>query len=206
MPSPSYSRFIESMNIGYEQWHDGIGYDVEALPELVENERSLVEEALLRHLADHPDWRDVEALQALGTPEALEAVRAALNHWDPKVRAAAIRESLSAGQEGSAAIDESIEDSLVRSLQQAHSLSEFSPALDLAERHPTARVKKALLECARLGDADIRVNAAAMLMFVCGLAKEPFDWEQRPFLLQFRTDKTAELRVCWEELRKRAGL
>lgn len=183
MPTPAYSRFIESMTIGFDQWHDGLGYDLQALAEIKADERSEVEEVLLAHLKDHPDWRDVEALRALGTPRAIDAARAADGRDDA-----------------------SIEDSLVRSIEQAHSLSELSQPLDLAERYPTARVKKALLDCARLGNAEIRVNAAAMLMFICGQAKEPFDWEQRPFFLKFGTDKTAELRECWHELRKRTGV
>jgi hypothetical protein len=31
MPGSEYQRFIESMKISFEQWHDGIGYDVQAL-------------------------------------------------------------------------------------------------------------------------------------------------------------------------------
>jgi hypothetical protein len=53
MSSPNYSRFIESMNIGYMQWHDGTGYDLEALAALEDDERRQVEEVLLRHL-DNP--------------------------------------------------------------------------------------------------------------------------------------------------------
>ena len=33
------SRFIESMKIDYEKWHDGIGYDLKALAEANREER-----------------------------------------------------------------------------------------------------------------------------------------------------------------------
>jgi hypothetical protein len=147
------------------------------------------------------DWRDIEALQALGTPRALEAVQAAANHRNPEVRKAALRELVEPGEK----TEESLEDSVVRSLNDACSLGGLA-ALDIAQQCPTPRVKKALLDCARLGSPEVRVNAAAMLLYVCGQAKEPFDWEQRPFFLQFRTENSRELRVCWEELRKRAGI
>ena len=80
-------------------------------------------------------------------------------------------------------------------------------ALDLAERHPTPRVKRALLDCARLSDNRVtRVNAAALLMYLCGLADEPFDWKQRPFFLRFGTGDGNDLRPAWNELRRRTGL
>jgi hypothetical protein len=202
MPSQSYVRFIESLQITYEQWHDGIGYDIEALAGLEEDDRPAVEEVLLKHLADHPDWRDVEALQALGTTRALDAVRAAAEHPKSEVRAAALREALNAGDETGS----SIEDSLVRGLQQVRSLTDLIPLLQLAPQCPTLRVKQTLLDQARTGGADIRVHAAAMLMFLCGQAKEPFDWDLRPFFLQFKTDQAPELQACWEQLRSRTGL
>lgn len=201
MPGQSYTRFIESMEIAYEQWHDGIGYNIEALAGLEEADRSAVEEVLLKHLASHPDWRDVEALQALGTPRALDAVRAAAEHPKSDVRAAALREALNAGADNAA----SIEGPLVRGLQQVRSLTDLIPLLQLTPRCPTPSVKQTLLECAR-GNANIRVHSAAMLMFLCGQAKEPFDTELRPFFLQFNTDQAPELQACWEQLRSRTGL
>jgi hypothetical protein len=33
-PSPTLDKFLQSMKIGYVEWHDGIGYDLEALGEL----------------------------------------------------------------------------------------------------------------------------------------------------------------------------
>ena len=79
-------------------------------------------------------------------------------------------------------------------------------AIDLARSHPTPRVKRALLDCARLTDPTTRVNAAAMLMYLCGKAEEPFDWNQRPFFLRFGTADNQELRVAWTELRERTGV
>ena len=86
MPGPAYQRFIESMNIGYEQWHDGIGYDMEALAGMTPEERTEAEPILIAHLVKPGDWRDVEAVVALGTPGAIAAVNAARKHRDPKVR------------------------------------------------------------------------------------------------------------------------
>jgi hypothetical protein len=86
MATPHYQRFLDSMNIGYEQWHDGTGYDLEALAALTPEDRSAAEAVLTTHLANPGDWRDVEALSAIHTPSAAAAVRAAAKHRNPDVR------------------------------------------------------------------------------------------------------------------------
>jgi hypothetical protein len=195
MPTPEYQRFLDSMIIGYMQWHDGDGYDLEALAALKDEERGAAETVLITHLATKADWRDVEALAALGTPGAMAAVKAAAKHGNSEVRNRAL-EIMAAGepeQTGPA-----LEDDIVRAVERG--------ALDLAERHPTPRVKRALLDCARLADPTTRVNAAAMLMYLCGKADEAFDWNQRPFFLRFGTEDNRELRAAWTELREKTGV
>ena len=82
----------------------------------------------------------------------------------------------------------------------------WSQAIDLAEECPTPAVKQALLDCSRKGNSTARVNAAAMLLYLCGQSEEPFDWEQRPFFLRFGSDDDAEVQAAWSELRQRTGL
>ncbi len=202
MPSLAYGRFLESMVITYDMWHDGDGYDLDALRSFDAEESLAIEALLVDHLKHSPDWRDVESLYVLGSPPAMEAVKHALLHPNPEVRAAAIRLL----QDDSKAPDPPSEQSLAEGIQKAHSLEELSRFLDLAPSLPTLAVKRALLDCARLGQPDMRVNAAAMVMFLCGQASEPFDWAQRPFFLLFLTEDTSELRACWGELRKRTGI
>ena len=194
MAGAEYTRFIQSMNICYEQWHDGIGYDVEALAGMTPDERAEVEVILIAHLADPGDWRDVEALFALGTPGAMAAVNKATKHRSAEVRNHALEALAGAGPQNAADLEEDI----VRAVERG--------ALDLAERHPTPRVKRALLDCARLTDPVTRVNAAALLMYLCGKADGPFDWSQRPFFLRFGSEDRNELRAAWTELRQRTGI
>ena len=195
MPSPEYERFLDSMIIGYEQWHDGDGYDVEALAALSPEERASAETVLITHLATKADWRDVDALAALGTPGAMTAVKVAIKHGNSEVRNHALEIMAAAGPEKAGP---ELEDDIVRAVERG--------ALDLAESHPTPRVKRALLDCARLADPTTRVNAAAMLMYLCGKAEEAFDWNQRPFFLRFGTEDNQELRAAWTELRERTGV
>ena len=71
-------------------------------------------------------------------------------------------------------------------------------------------VKKALLDSILSVEynSEIRVNAVAFLLYLCGQAPEPFDWTQRPFFLLFSSSKKDPkmLQHAWEHLRKRTGL
>jgi hypothetical protein len=194
MPGPGFQRFVESMKIGFEEWHDGIGYDVHAFAGMDDADRAAVEVVLLRNLAGEGDWRDVEALAALGTPGSTAALKVAARHRNPKVKERALSALSALGGEAAAGFEDEIE----RAVRNG--------AIDLAQDHPTPRVKRALLDCARLADPVLRVNAAAMLMYLCGKADEPFDWAQRPFFLRFASDDGAELRAAWTELRERTGV
>ena len=194
MPSPEYQRFLDSMKIGYEQWHDGIGYDLEALAKLPPEEQGQAETLLITNLAGNGDWRDVDALTALSSPGAEAALTVATKHRNPEVRNRAIEILSDKTPETAVAL----EDEIVQAVEHG--------ALDLAQKHPTPRIKRAVLDCARLGNPTTRVHAAAMLMYLCGKADEPFDWNHRPFFLRFATENNQELRAAWMELRERTGI
>ena len=67
---------MASTHIGYDEWHDGIGYDLDALGQLEGGERDEVQRWLLARANE--DWRDLEALDALGSSAAKGAVRETL--------------------------------------------------------------------------------------------------------------------------------
>ena len=56
------------MVIDYEKWHDGVGYDLDAIREASQDERQAIEILLFNR--GTRDWRDVEALAALDTARA----------------------------------------------------------------------------------------------------------------------------------------
>ena len=70
---PAFQRFLDSMKIGYIEWHDGIGYDLDALNEMTPDELRQVEELVIRR--KDSDWRDVETLAALNTPFTIQALK-----------------------------------------------------------------------------------------------------------------------------------
>ena len=74
-PTP-LQRFEASMQIGFEEWHDGIGYDIEAMRRVSQAERDTIEQILINH--SPRDWRDIEALAELNTKCARETIKEAI--------------------------------------------------------------------------------------------------------------------------------
>ena len=185
------------MEIGYEQWHDGISYDLQALTSLDQKERSEMEKRLIGNLKRAGDWRDVEALSVLRSNSARAAVEQARNHRAAEVRHQALRTLLRDPKARTTVSEQELEDQLVREVERG--------SYRLAECLPTEKVKRALLQCARDDRSVIRVHAAALLLYLCGQAPEPFDWNQRSFFLLFAQQDPQGLLSAWEELRRRTG-
>lgn len=188
------------MVIGYEEWHEGTPYDLDALAELGPAERSDVEETLLSRAAS--DWRDVQALDVLGTPRALEALEGVLSSKEVVIRLEAaerLRRRKLLGESQFEAL-------VVESLAEATILNGMTRALGLAQKHPTPAVLKQLFACAEGGNEDIRCHAAALLHYLFGFAKSSFDWDKRPFYLRFASDDPTERRAAYLELCCELGL
>jgi hypothetical protein len=193
--SDAYTRFLSSMQIDYEKWHDGVGYDLDALAQIHGEEQRRVEAMLIERMEATPDWRDIEALKAIGTPTAKQTIRKALKSHAPEVRLHA------AGQLEDAGESVDIEQHIIDGLQQDMTTGAASKALDLAAEHPTPRIRKALLDAALDGkDSTLRVNAAALAMYLASKAKEPFDWDHRPFFLRFGEEDRDARFAAWKEL------
>jgi alpha-L-fucosidase len=186
--------------MNFDRWHDGTSYNLEALQRLGPEERASIEELLIENLKEAGDWRDVNALAALGTDSARKAVDKARFHKKTKVRDYALKTILNTHHSKEITNKDftELEDQVVQTVKRGN--------YEIAEYMPTMRVKKALLDSTREAESVIRVNAAAFLLYLCGQAPEPFDWSQRPFFLRFSTRDPETLQQAWEELRKRTGL
>ena len=57
-----------------------------------------------------------------------------------------------------------------------------------AEIYHPKEVKEDLIKGLLTRTGDVAVHFAAMLFYLFGKAKEPFDWKQRPFFLRFNTE------------------
>jgi hypothetical protein len=181
-----FDKFMASMQIGYEQWHDGIGYDLEALAQVTGDERRQVE-ALLISRTD-PDWRDIEALDQLGTPEALAYIERALQAKEITTRIEAA-ERLSARR----ILDDERMDRLILHWLDETTLSDgMTRVLSIATRHPSDAIRKKLLSLAVFGNEDVRIHAAALAHHLYGGTTETFDWNHRPLYLRFSSSSESE--------------
>jgi len=179
LPSEAFETFRKSMSIGYEEWHDGIGYDLNALAEMDENELSRAEDLVVaRNISD---WRDVEALDRIGSDRALGEVKKALGSTAIEVQIPAAeclaRRNLIA--------EEEVEGIIVEALDHATILNGMVATLRFATAHPTPAVSRKLMWCALHGHDDLRVHAAALAHFLSGGSSSEFDWAFRPFYLRF---------------------
>ena len=191
-------RLERSMAIDDEKWHDGIGYDLDALREAGPEERRAIEDLLVSR--GGRDWRDVEALALLDSTRAKEALKAAMAGGDAQVRMAVMRHApeLVAESERTA--------SLVKALEESEFYGGLTEALDeAAEFHPP-EVVEALFRGALRREGEVAVHFAAMLAYVHGTATEPFDWEQRPFFLRFHTEDAEERRAAFRDLCGQLGV
>jgi hypothetical protein len=196
-PDSFLGRFQRSMVIDYEKWHDGIGYDLDAIAAATPAERSAIETLLLQRGAK--DWRDVEALAALNTPRADVALRAASGNADPEI-------CLAVAQHAPHLVPQTERiASLVRALQTSSLGGGLSQALDqAAEFHPKP-VVDALFHGALHRDGESAVSFAGLLLFVHDKASSPFDWDQRPFLLRFNTQNQQQRQSAFVELCAKIG-
>lgn len=199
-PSEACRAFLASMNVTYEQWHDGIGYDLDALAKLTVDERRYVGDMLLQRVrAREAEWRDIEALEILDLPETRAVLEKALQTAKPETRLHIAR--FLARNGAAVPIDRIIADILRRGSYQ----DGLSLAIDMVPAHATPFLRNVLLDCARNGYPDVRVHAAALCLYLAGQADEPFDWKHRPFFLNFGEEDPVIRQRAFEELCRRIG-
>ena len=185
-------RFKASMKIGFEEWHDGIGYDIEALRIASQVERDAIEQILINH--SPRDWRDIEALGEINTKCARETIKEAIKDPDPVVRVAVARFA------PDLVTDNERTQSLADALQNTEPFWGLSQVLDEVERYHPEEVKEALIKGSLNRKGEVAVHFAAMLFYLFGKAKEPFDWRKRPFLLRFNSEDRNERVKVFREL------
>jgi len=173
-------RFEKSMQIDYEKWHDGIGYDINAIKSASLAERNAIEDMVISHRPR--DWRDIEALAQLNTARAKEAMKKAMKDRNPAVRIAVTRfaPNLVTNRERT--------QSLIEALQNSQILYGLSQTLDDIEKFHPKPIKEALLKGLLSREGEVAVLFAAMLFYIYGKTDDPFDMKLRPFFLSFNTE------------------
>ena len=186
------SRFIDSMNIDYEKWRDGISYDLEALAEANKEEREQIERILVNK--DSTDWRDIEALAILDTPKARSTILRALVGDKNEVNMAVLR---FAPELVSNQVKTRV---LVKALKSASFFDGFSITLNIVSEYHPEEVIHELFHGLIYREGEIAVHFAAMLFYIFGKAETIFDEEYRNFFLKFNTSILSERKLVFKEL------
>jgi len=188
------------MTIDVEKWRDGVGFDVEALKQVTIEERDSLVKTLEERLRASGDWREIEALAAIGTTQAIDVIRQASKSGSSETRLHAAKQI--AEIDGS----ENLDAAIVEALRNTRLFGGLSRALDLAEQHPSPRIQETLLDLALNGTEEQRVNCAALALYLGGKADEAFDWNHRPFFLRFGdNDRNVQIEA-YKELCSRLGV
>lgn len=202
VPAPSdpsrLDRFRASMVLDFERWREGTSYDLALLAEATPDERAAIESLLLSRGVR--DWRDVEALAALGTPKARALLRETLLHGEAEFATAVTRYAPELVEE------EEKTRTLVRALEETDFYGGLTQALTQVETHHPPAVIDALLRGVLRRAGGAQVHFAAMLLYLHGRATSAFDWAQRPYFLQFNTPDRTTREVLFRDLCARIGI
>lgn len=192
------ATFLASMNIGYDQWHDGIGYDLKALASLTGADRAEAERVLLKRGC--ADWRDVEALATLATPRAGAALAAALKSPDRVIRLAAADALHAAGT--LADLTPIILDALRAGLRDD---SVRHRAMDFIAAHApwNGAVADEVLALLRKAEGLAAFQFASLSLFLGGVTADVFVWDERAFLQRFSSGDRAGRALAMDELLER---
>jgi hypothetical protein len=115
------------------------------------------------------DWQDIQALAQIDTRSARETIKNSINDPNPAVRVAVTRYSpkLVTKSERSR--------SIIEALQHTKIFGGLSQILDDIEKYHPAEVKEELIKGLLSREGDVAVLSAAMLFYLYGKAKEPFE-------------------------------
>lgn len=188
-------RFRDSMVITYERWHDGIGYDMDALDAMDRDEHLAAEGLLLARGA--LDWRDVEAMARLDTPACRDVLRRALVEGRAEIRLAVMRYAPGLLTPASRTA------TLVAALATAAPFDGLSQAIDQAVAWHPPEVIDALWHGLGAREGAVAVHFAALLAYLHGRADSIFDLSQRPLFLSFNTPDPARRAAAVAALRQR---
>jgi hypothetical protein len=187
--SDAYARFRRSMSIGYEQWHDGIAYDLEAFAAMTEAERDQVTAEMCAQA--NLDWRDMEILRVHGARASFDRLRTALASGGIEERAYAIAELLKTGRLPGSAPDFQ----LAGVLDDLTDLRGLTVALDAARDHGGPMCSAALMRGAR-DRPSVAFHFGGLACYLAGATDQPWGWDLRPMLLRLQADDSPGTRAA----------
>ena len=193
MASEALRQFEESMQIGYEQWHDGIGYDLEAIDQLTESEKKVVEGKLVPRAGN--DWRDLEALNRLGTASAIRAILGVRQNGEPQI-------GLTAHLFGPEPSLSEWERAIMDSLAIAEITSGLIQALNCSIEHPSEAVVALLWSRVRDPQSGVAYHCASALCCISGILESIYDDKHRKLFLRLVGPSSEDRTLAVRELEK----
>ena len=115
----------------------------------------------------------MDALAALHTPAAIQALRECLHSPNIDCRLIAVRHLKVMG------IEDQVEAVVLATLEETRIGVGLSYALSLIQDYPTERLKQKLVWCALNGHEDLRVLCAMSALYLYGKTASPYDNSHR---------------------------
>jgi len=197
-------EFLDSMNIDSERWHDGVGYAIDAIERMTDEEQQRASAMLaVRDVT----WRELEAFAKLDLPECRAAIdRAAEDHVSVELRVRGAMWQAHAGRL------QDLAEVLARELKRlSRSADGETILLLLAGEYDSPTVRQALL-WASWNRTECAPNCAAQLLYQSGAAADPLALEHREVVLGLRDypetefQRTSKPREIETESRSHVGV
>lgn len=176
----------------FEKWHDGLGYDLDALRELSAEEL----DSAVAGMIPVQGWRDLEALDLAGTPAAMAAILAARQSDNAEIRLSAYRYGPKA--------ESSQEEAEI--LVQLDPETASTDAIEEAAEYPTPAVIQALLKIVRECTGVEAYGAVASLLVMHGKLDSVYSMDRRDFILRFVDPPNPDREAAYAELLADLGL
>jgi hypothetical protein len=179
--------FRRSMVLDYEKWHDGVGYDLDAMAAIPVSEHPV----LLSLLAPPKGWREINALLALATPAAIDALRTA------GASSGSIEVRIHVADKAPSLLDEPTRIGILcDAIMTANFTDGLINALEQITRFHPPPVYDALLRGIETRDGSTSFHLAATLAHIHGAEGGASNPALQPLLLQFSTpDRAAKARA-----------
>jgi hypothetical protein len=190
-PSEAFEKFRKSKSIGYEEWHDGIGYDLDAFDAMRPDERERVVADIRAQGKGQLDWRDMEVLGRDNSKASFDRLRDELVGGSVTNRAHALDEINSMGRMTPSVFD----NKLAQLLDDVTDDDGVTQTLLLVGDEPGPKTKAALKRGMR-ERPDVALHFASQLLDAAGLSDDiaAFDPKFRPTLLKLLPDEPDDVR------------
>jgi hypothetical protein len=161
------NKFLQSTRIDFEKWILGKGYDLIALRYLQPEDKLKVEKMILRK--KHKNWRDIEALDVLGTEKSIQTIVESLESIDLETKIEAA-ERLYQRQMFSVQQIESLLIGILWSVDYRYRLIRFEQFI---VDHQSPIIYKMLVWNTVYGHQNVRFRFAALLYFLFKITESP---------------------------------